>query len=185
MESNLKELIQSCIEGNRKSQQALYKTFYGKMMAICIRYVVNPDDAKEVLNSAFLKVFKNLENYKGEGAFEGWIRKTVVNTAIDHIRKQKDFEVPLSENDYLNLIDNNENEEYIGSVKLSEEEILKNVQELSPAYRTAFNLFVVEDFSHKEISEKLGISVGASKSNLAKAKKKLKEQLMKIMMMVL
>ena len=155
------------------------------MMAISIRYVVNPDDAKEVLNSAFLKVFKNLENYKGEGSFEGWIRKTVVNTAIDHIRKQKDFEVSLNENEHLHVKDGDNDEEYTGSHKLSEEEILRNVQALSPAYRTAFNLYVVEDYSHKEISEKLGISIGTSKSNLAKAKKKLKEQLMKIMMMVL
>lgn len=184
MESHLKELIKSCIEGNRKSQQTLYKTFYGKMMAICIRYVVNPDDAKEVLNSSFLKVFKNLENYKGKGSFEGWVRKTVVNTAIDHIRKQKDFVVSLNANEHLGVQDENRDEENTYSFNLSQEEILKNVQQLPPAYRTAFNLFVVEDFSHQEISEKLGISVGTSKSNLAKAKKKLKEQLLKLMMVL-
>jgi len=171
-QDHLRGIVEGCIRGERRSQEALFKQFYGKMMVVCLRYMSDRDTAQEVLQEAFLKVFDKLEVFDFKGSLEGWIRRIVANTAIDALRKAKrnpflsdqdtDFKQAardeLVEREELNVID------------LKAEIAMKAIAKLSPAYRTVFNLFVLEDCTHKEIAELLGISEGTSKSNLAKAK---------------
>ena len=152
---------------------------YGKMMAVCMRYSRDEDTAQEVLQLSFIKVFDKLEKYDFNGSFEGWVRRIVVNSAIDHIRKSNRDPFSSSE-DYLYVdeqeIDLDEGSE--GDVELKAAEAMKALQLLSPAYQAVFNLYVIENYTHKEVAEILGISEGTSKSNLAKAKKKLQEILL-------
>jgi len=170
-------LIESCVRGNQKSQKLLYQEFYGKMLTVCVRYADNREEAKDILHDAYIKVFSNLINFENKGSLEGWIRRIVVNTAIDYVRKKREIY-----SDYL--IENNADEDKMMPLdeleetkykELKAEIILKLMQKLSPAYRAVFNLFVIENYSHNEIAAELNINVGTSKSNLAKAKMKLKE----------
>ncbi len=176
------KLIKACVNGERKSQQILYQSFYGKMLGICTRYANDINEAKDILQDGFIKVFIKLNTFENKGSLEGWVRRIVINNAIDHVRKKKDFlvnfddEETIFENVKNGYYDEFEPEKYSD---LKAEKIIKLVQKLSPAYRIVFNMFVIENYSHKEISEKLNISVGSSKSNLAKAKLKLKELIKK------
>lgn len=145
-----------------------------------MRYAKDKDDAKDVLHEAFLKVFGNLKNYNGSGSFEGWIRRIMVNTSIDYLRKNKQNYLIVSTvyaNDKAaNMAEEVQEDDLL--LNIDKEEILKAVQDLTPAYRTVFNLYVVEEMTHKEIAELLDISEGTSKSNLSKAKFNLKKNLM-------
>jgi RNA polymerase sigma-70 factor, ECF subfamily len=177
-------LIDGCLKGDRRSQQAVYKMFYGKMKSVCMRYTRDHDQAMDVLQEGFVKVFNNLERYTGVGSFEGWIRRIMVNLSIDRFRKLKHDFVLLGENDNLENWDthSNEQEEENGEdaiYDITPEQILDVMQQLSPAYRTVFNLYVFENYSHQDIAEALGISVGTSKSNYAKARKNMKKLLSK------
>ena len=169
--------VEACALNKRESQKILYSSFYGYAMAICDRYVNNQDDALEILNDGFLKIFKEIHHYKPAykdvvSSFKGWLRKIMVYTAIDHFRKYQKhqlvasldnvvYHVPTVSDDAIN--------------KLSYDEIIRAVQDLSPGYRAVFNLFVIEEFSHEEIAGHLGISIGTSKSNLSKARRQLQK----------
>ncbi len=166
------EIVEGCLRGERRSQEALFKQFYGKMMAVCLRYISDRDSAQEVLQEGFIKVFDKLEVFDFKGSLEGWIRRIIVNTAIDAIRKNK-------RNPFLSDQDNDFKQDAVDEVvekekfellEIKSEIALASISKLSPAYRTVFNLYVLEDYSHKEIAEMLGINEGTSKSNLAKAK---------------
>ena len=176
------KLIKACINGERKSQQILYQSFYGKMLGICARYANDINEAKDILQDGFIKVFIKLDTFENKGSLEGWVRRIVINNAIDHVRKKKGFlinfddEETIFENAKNGYYDEFEPEKHSD---LNAERIIKLVQKLTPAYRIVFNMFVIENYSHKEIAEKLNISVGSSKSNLAKAKLKLKELIKK------
>jgi len=137
-----------------------------------MRYTANSDEAKDLLHDGFLKVFENIKNFNYSGSFEGWVRRIMINTTIDHYRKNKNIFTRDAE-EFKNL--QNEEPDYDVLSKLRVEEILKAVQSLSPAYKAVFNLYVIEGYSHKDIAEELGITVGTSKSNLAKAKNNLKK----------
>jgi RNA polymerase sigma-70 factor (ECF subfamily) len=183
---HLKEIISGCLRQDRRAQEELFKLFYGKMLGVCMRYARDRDSAEEMLQEGFIKIFDKLEGFDYKGSFEGWMRRIVANTAIDQLRKAK--KAPL-------LTDNDEDFK-LGAenpiVEQEEEEALEiradiamdAIQNLSPAYRAVFNLYVMEEYTHKEIAEILGISEGTSKSNLAKAKmnlqKILKERFMNI-----
>ena len=173
----LKEIVEGCLQNNRRSQEALFQMFYGKMLAVCMRYIPDHDTAQEVLQEGFIKVFDKLEVFDFKGSFEGWVRRIVVNTAIDSIRKAK--RAPIlkdNDNDFkMDASNEIEENEKIEMIELRAEKAVEAIQKLSPGYRTVFNLFVIEDYSHKEIAEMLGISEGTSKSNLSKAKKNLKQ----------
>tara|TARA_B100000767_G_scaffold270724_1_gene294996 strand:+ start:578 stop:1150 length:573 start_codon:yes stop_codon:yes gene_type:complete len=173
----LKEIVEGCLKNNRRSQEALFQMFYGKMLAVCMRYISDRDTAQEVLQEGFIKVFDKLEVFDFKGSFEGWVRRIVVNTAIDSIRKAK--RAPIlkdNDNDFkMDASNEIEENEKIEMIELRAEKAVDAIQKLSPGYRTVFNLFVIEDYSHKEIAEMLGISEGTSKSNLSKAKKNLKQ----------
>ena len=169
---HLIELVEGCLKGNRRSQELLFKQFYGKMMAVCLRYISDRDSAQEVLQEGFIKVFDKLEVFDFKGSLEGWIRRIIANTAIDALRKNK-------RNPFLSDQDNDFKQEAINEIEEKEkfqlleikaEVAMEAIAKLSPAYRAVFNLYVLEDYSHKEIGEILGINEGTSKSNLAKAK---------------
>jgi RNA polymerase sigma-70 factor (ECF subfamily) len=142
------------------------------MFAVCLRYANEYNSAQDLLQEGFVKVFRNLEKFRGEGSFEGWIRRIFVNTAIEHYRKQVNlYALHDSETRY---------EYYEGNAleTLKHEDILKMIQKLSDGYRTVFNLYVIEGYSHKEIGDMMGISEGTSKSQLARARYLLQKMIM-------
>ena len=174
------ELIAGCIRQDRACQEALYKRFYGKMKGVCLRYAKNHDEASDMLQEGFIKVFTSIRNFGFKGSFEGWVRRIIVNTSVDHLRRNKHEYMIVStvyarEGDIPDAAEEVEEDNLLNN--LSEEEILYAVSQLSPAYRTVFNLYVMEDLPHKEIADQLGISEGTSKSNLAKARFQLKKNL--------
>jgi RNA polymerase sigma-70 factor (ECF subfamily) len=173
----LKKIIEGCLRNDRRSQEELFKLFYGKMLPVCMRYMPDRDTAQEVLQEGFIKVFEKLGAFDFKGSFEGWIRRIIANTAIDAIRKSKrDPYLTDNDNDFkLGASDPMVEREEAEFTDLKAEIAMEAIQKLSPAYRTVFNLFVLEDYSHKEIAELLGISEGTSKSNLAKAKMNLQK----------
>jgi len=160
------DLIKGSIAGDRRMQEELYRRFAPKMYAVCLRYANNTDDAQDLLQEGFIKVYKNLHRFRAEGSFEGWVRRVFVNTSIEHFRKKSAQLSSVSEKEENTI----EDADITALDSLAEKDIINIVQELSPGYRTVFNLYVVEGYSHKEIGELLGISEGTSKSQLARAK---------------
>jgi RNA polymerase sigma-70 factor (ECF subfamily) len=176
---HLKELISGCIKNDRRSQEELFKLFYGKMLGVCMRYARDRDTAEEMLQEGFIKIFDKLEAFDYKGSFEGWMRRIVSNTAIDNIRKAKKNPLLTDNDEDFKLGGSDpmvENEE-LQFVGLKAEIAIEAIQNLSPAYRAVFNLYVMEEYTHKEIAEILGISEGTSKSNLSKAKMNLQRTL--------
>lgn len=173
--------MEGCRQNRRDSQKAVYTSFYGYAMAICGRYAGQQEDALEILNDGFLKVFRELHQFKPAysdlmNSFKGWLRRIMIYTAIDHYRKNQKHQLvthldtgvvplPVTGTEALD--------------KLSYEEIIRAVQQLSPGYRTVFNLFVIEGLSHEEIARHLGLSTGTTKSNLSKARAQLQKILLK------
>ena len=169
------DLIKGCIDGNRQMQELLYKKFSPKMYGVCLRYSGNVDDANDLLQEGFIKVFKNLQKFRGEGSFEGWMRRIFVNTSIEHFRKKvklynvSEVQENTIEDISLNILDT-----------LAEKDLIAIVNELSPGYKTVFNIYFIEGYSHKEIADMLGITEGTSKSQLARAKGVLKKSIEKL-----
>jgi RNA polymerase sigma-70 factor (ECF subfamily) len=159
------DLIEGCLKGDRKMQHELYKRFAPKMYGVCLRYASNAEEAEDILQEGFIKVYNKIGSFRREGSFEGWIRRIFVNTAIEQFRKKvylqpiTEIEEDTVEGKYLSVLD-----------RLSEKDIIQLIQQLSPGYRTVFNMYVVEGYTHKQISEMLGISEGTSKSQLSRAK---------------
>ncbi|MEO7923028.1 MAG: RNA polymerase sigma factor [Chitinophagaceae bacterium] len=173
--------VEACALNNRGSQKILYNSFYGYAMAICDRYASKQEDAVEILNDGFLKIFKEIHHYRPAYAdvvssFKGWLRKIMVYTAIDHFRKNQKHQMVTQLDNVVYQVATMHQD---AIDKLSYDEIIRAVQELSPAYRAVFNLFIIEGLSHDEIAGHLGISNGTSKSNLSKARKQLQKILFK------
>ena len=172
--------IKGCALNDRESQKKIYSSFYGYAMTVCGRYSNNRDDAVDILQDGFLKIFKEIYRYKplytdGVSSFIGWLRKIMVCTAIDHFRKNHKHRFTTNLDD--GVIQAGGGEDALD--RISYEEIIKSVQELTPQYRAVFNLFIIEGLSHEEISDQLGISIGTSKSNLSKARRQLQKILFK------
>jgi RNA polymerase sigma-70 factor (ECF subfamily) len=178
-QKELKLIVEACLRGERRAQERLFQTYYGKMLAVCMRYLSDKDSAQEILQVSFLKVFDKLEFFDFSGSLEGWIRRIVTNTAIDHLRKaKKDPFLSDKDNDFVTgSADPMVELEQIELLDLKAQVAMDAIAKLSPAYRTVFNLYVIEEHTHKEIAEILGISEGTSKSNLAKAKMNLQRLL--------
>lgn len=172
--NNINELIVGCCKKERSSQEALYRNFFGYALSICLRYAQNRDEAVEIMNDGFLKIFHHIETFDTSRSFKTWLARIMVNTSIDFLRGKK----KLVFTDDINQVPEPGTDEKIID-KLSYDELLKHVQALPPAYRTVFNLYVMEGFQHQEIAAMLRISEGTSKSNLFKAKKILKERIIK------
>lgn len=173
----LKEIIKGCTLGNRKDQERLFKHFYGKMLGVCMRYTKDKDSAQEVVQEGFIKIFDKLGEFDFKGSFEGWIRRIMVNASIDATRKLKRSPIRTDETYLFVEKTQEDNFDFEQLTKLKAEYAVQAIQQLSPAYKAVFNLYVIENYTHKEIGEILNISEGTSKSNLSKAKMKLKKLL--------
>jgi RNA polymerase sigma-70 factor (ECF subfamily) len=167
------DLIQACVRNERWAQQAMYEEYYGKMMGICLRYANGEEDALDILHEGFIKVFKNVSKFQPGTSVTAWMRRIMVNTAIDFYRKS--IRRRTEDLDHATQLSNDDAD----AVSMcSQKEILEAIQQLTPAYRTVFNLYILEGYSHREIAELLNITESTSRSNLVKARLKLKEILM-------
>ena len=169
--------IRGCTLNNRESQKKIYNSFYSYGMAICDRYTKRKEDSIEIFNDSFLKIFKEIHRYKPAYAdevnsFKGWLRKIMIYTAIDHCRKYNKHYFTVELDTSLTYFPMEEENAFD---MISYDEIIRAIRELSPAYRTVLNLFIIDGFSHEEIANQLGISVGTSKSNLSKARLQLQK----------
>ena len=169
------QLVAGCVKGDPATQKALYQSYARKMMSICMRYANNRDQAQDMLQDGFVKVFQKIDHYRGDGPLGGWIARTMVNTALDHIRRNKpyDHSLDLTEAEHLHHAD----EQVLTT--MSTDELMELIHALPPGYRTVFNLFAIEGFAHKEIAEQLGISENTSKSQFMKARAYLRKLLPK------
>jgi RNA polymerase sigma factor (sigma-70 family) len=166
-------LIQGCKRQDRESQRLLYQHYYGYAMSVCARYCKTSEEAKEVVNDGFMKVFTRIDQYRPDTSFQAWLRRILINASIDHYRKEmKHYHHADVQEITLPVHAGNE-----GLASLSYGELMTLVQRLSPAYRTVFNLYVIDGYNHDEIASMLGISSGTSKSNLMKARENLKKML--------
>ena len=167
------EILQACRRGDRKAQKQLYDRLAPKMMAVCLRYMGTRDDAEDILQGGFITLFSRLDSYSGEGSFEGWARKIFVNTALMNLRKK----------DALKMSEDLETAWNVSSDGVSQiqsagyHELLKLIAGLPTGYRTVFNLFVVEGYSHKEIAQALGITEATSRSQLQRARVMLQDKI--------
>jgi RNA polymerase sigma factor (sigma-70 family) len=166
------ELIRGCAKNDRTSQKKLFDTYAGKFMAIAKRYMKEDMLAEDVLMEGFYKIYSNIKSFKGDGSFEGWMRRIFVNTAIEHYRKKNQL-YAISENQEENI----SNQELSALDALEADDIIRLISELPNGYRTVFNLFAVEGYSHKEIATMMNISEGTSKSQYARAKAWLQEKI--------
>lgn len=158
-------LIVNCINGDRKSQKELYTSLASKMFPICLRYTKNQMDAEDILQEGFVKLFNNLHKFRGEGSFEGWVRRIFVNTAIESLRK-KNLNITGGEGIENSVTDKQQN----GLHNLYEKDIMSSANILSSGYKTVFRMYAVEGYSHKEIANQLGITESTSKSQFSRAK---------------
>ncbi|MEX0997260.1 MAG: sigma-70 family RNA polymerase sigma factor [Flavobacteriaceae bacterium] len=166
----LNELIEKCKQEDIKAQGELYTLYSSKLYAVCLKYSRNATEAQDNLQDAFLTIFKSMSQYKHKGSFEGWMKRITVNTVLQKYRKERYFEI-VNENQ----IEDPEVE--IEESSFSLDYLLKLIQELPDRYRMVFNLYVLDDYSHQEVAEMLGITVGTSKSNLARARMILKNKI--------
>lgn len=177
MDEQIHILIKECQENKIAAQGELYKLFSGQLFSVCLRYSNNYEDAQDTFQEGFITIFNKINQYRFAGSFEGWMRRIMVNTCIEKHRNKTHLYVVneelIPETDDDSELDTETTEDY------SYEEILSFVQELPDRYRQVFNLYVIEEYSHQEIAEMLDISVGTSKSNLSRAREKLKELIKK------
>ena len=162
---NEQDLIEGCRRGNRQAQQLLYDRYAGRMYSVCLRYARNPMEAEDIVVIAFTKIFERISQYRGEGSFEGWIRRITVNEALSALRRNRtmgieaDLDSADREIDYQQLSDH-----------LEAEDLIQIIEKLPPGYRVVFNMYAIDGYSHKEIAEALGISENTSKSQLSRAR---------------
>jgi RNA polymerase sigma factor (sigma-70 family) len=168
---SLENIINGCRARNPLAQKELYETFKSKMFGICLRYAGNYDDAQDILQDGFVKVFEKIDQFGFKGAFEGWIRRIMVNTALERFRTN--YQV-ININDNLKEVDHEHTADFTSDIDARE--LIRFIQELSPKYRMVFNLYAIEGYSHKEIGEMLDIAEGTSKSNLSRARDILQEK---------
>jgi RNA polymerase sigma-70 factor (ECF subfamily) len=175
----LNELLSGCIQGERRSQQLVYTMFSGKMKAVCLRYLKSREDAEDLLQEGFIKAFQNIHQFKFEGSFEGWLRRMFVHLCIDWIRKQKNkgWNTEFTDEKH-DRIDDGEEPEDVTLPEITPQQILASMDQLTPVYRAVFNLIAFEQFTHQEVADQLGISVGTSKSNYSKAKRNIQRILL-------
>ena len=160
------ELIRSCIEGDRKSQKVLYDRLAPRMFPICIRYIGDRDQAEDVLQDGFITLFAKLETYKGDGSFEGWARRVFVTTALMALRKKD----ALKMSEDLETVRGMKSETASQTQQIGYKELMKLITSLPPGFRTVFNMYSIEGYSHKEIAEALGISETTSRTQLSRAR---------------
>jgi RNA polymerase sigma factor (sigma-70 family) len=174
--TEVRNIINGCLNGDRSSQELLYRRNVARMYGVCLQYARNEEEANDILQEGFIKIFENLPSYRFEGSFEGWMRRIMVNTALEKYREKHNL-YRVDDIDKLNEIEAEiEVGEYTG---LEAEDLLNMIQALPPQYKIVFNLFAIEGYSHKEIGEMLGISPSTSKSNLSRARDILKRKVLR------
>lgn len=170
------QLIEGCKRQDRKSQQLVYEKYARVMYGICLRYASEKEAAQDLLQDGFIKVFMNINSFENKGSFEGWMKRIFVNLALENIRKDKTKK--MYSDDIENVSDLDIIDEAEADIDgITEDELLKMVQELPQGYRSVFNLYAIEDYSHKEISEMLGIAEGTSRSQYIRARALLQEKI--------
>ena len=172
--NSIDKIIKGCVAGNIKYQEMLYKQLSGKMFAVCLRYAKDYTEAEDILQEGFIKVFEKINQFKFKGSFEGWVRRIIVNTALDKYRKQNILQTV----DDISKYSEDFNYDDVIS-KITSKDLLKFIHELTPKYKVVFISYAIEGYSHKEISDMLGISVGTSKSNLSRARQILQDKINK------
>ena len=170
-------IIEGCVAGKRSAQSALYRKYAAVMLAVCLRYAQNRDEAEDILQEAFLKIFQNISSYRKEGSFEGWMKRIMINHALNYYRKNR--KMPFLEDiDSINETEILEKDDHAAlHAPVSAEKLLALIQLLPPGYRMVFNMYVFEEYSHKEISDELSISENTSKTQLLKARRMLRKKL--------
>jgi len=173
------EILQGCINGEREAQEQLYRRFAPTMLGICMRYTKSRDEADDVMQEGFIKVFSNIHRFRQEGSFEGWIKRIMVNTALNHYHKAQKLNSHRNIDDIreTDIIDDNTP---MPKTRFTQKQMLDAIQELPEGYRKVFNMYVFEKYKHKEIAEMLDISVNTSKSQLSKARIYLKKVLIRM-----
>jgi RNA polymerase sigma-70 factor (ECF subfamily) len=165
--SEIKNIINGCLKGSRRDQELLYRRHASKLYAVCQQYSGNDEEARDILQEGFIKIFENLVHYKFEGSFEGWVRRIMVNTALEKYRSRHNL-YRVDDIDQIEEVDADPgNDDLAGLGAL---DLLGIIRELPPKYRMVFNLYAIEGYSHKEISNMINISEGTSKSNLSRAR---------------
>lgn len=173
---NEETLVKECVSGSEKAQKALFDAFAPKMLTVAMRYINDKERAEDVLQDGFIKVFKNIQNFKLDGSLEGWVRRIVVNTALDQLRRDKKHQTDIQLDDVsFELKQANHTES-----QLQADYLMTLVQSLPDGYRTVFNLFAIEGYNHKEIADMLEITESTSKSQYSRARSVLREMLEKL-----
>ena len=167
------ELVSGCISKNPSAQKLLFEKFSRKMMGVCLRYADRSEEAEDMLQNGFVKVFEKIETFRGSGSLEGWIRKIIVNESLTYLRKNKAMRLNIDIDDSKYMIPGNS---HVGE-NMNEKDLLKMIQQLPIGFRTVFNMYAIEGYSHKEIAEQLGISEGTSKSQYSRARTHLQNML--------
>ncbi len=164
------ELIQNCRKGNRKAQELLYRNYAAALYGVCLKYSRNKTEAEDNLHDSFMTIYEKIGQYRSKGSFEGWMKRITVNTVLQKYRKEEPLNV---------VHENTAGEITVDSIysDISLQTLLEYIRELPNKYRTTFNLYVLDGYTHKEIGELLGTSIGTSKSNLARARLLLKEKI--------
>ena len=170
----LSEIVKGCVSGKRKAQEQLFNLYADEMFGACLQYSKDYTEAEDTLHEGFMKVFQKIEQYKGTGSLAGWIRRVMINTALEKFRKHNQL---YAVGDDFNFDGDIDQATVIDD--LAVQDLLKMVSELSPKYKLVFNLYAIEGYSHQEIGKMLGISEGTSKSNLARARYVLQEKIKK------
>jgi RNA polymerase sigma factor (sigma-70 family) len=169
------DLVKRCKAGERKAQELLYKQFASKMLGVCLRYATDRMEAEDMLQNGFIKVFQKIGDYRNEGSFEGWIRRIMVHSSIEYYRKHhKMMQMVELDNSNTSSVDS------LAIAGIAAKDLLLLIQQLAPGYRIVFNLYAIEGYSHKEIAAIAGITEGASKSQLSRARAVLREQIIKM-----
>jgi RNA polymerase sigma factor (sigma-70 family) len=172
----LEDLLEGCKAGDRKSQEMLYNACSSKMLGVCMRYAKDHFEAEDMMQTGFIKIFKKINDFRGDGSFEGWMRRIMVHTSIEFYRKNLRS---------LNVVDIDESHEQSATTafdmsSINVKDLMRLIQNLSNGYRLVFNMYAIEGYSHKEIAEQLGITEGASKSQLSRARAILREQILNL-----
>jgi len=182
MEKNLlgqKEIITQCLNNNRQAQFKLYEKYSPGMFGICLRYAKNATDAEDILQEGFIKVFRYLKDYSGIGSFEGWMRRIMINSALNFYKRKNLISKGIDPEDAQHYLTPDYRHEAMA--KMDHEELLELIHDLPDGYRTVFNLNIIEGYSHKEIGDLMKISVNTSKSQLSRARTSLKKRVQNLL----
>ncbi len=167
------QLVKECVSGNSVAQKKFYDLFAKKMMGVCMRYTNNYDEAQDVLQEGFIKIFNKLPKFESKGSLEGWVRRIIVNTALDNYRKNKKHQGNVDVDSVGFMLEKKD----FTIEEINAQDLLKIIYTIPEGYRVVFNLFAIEGYSHKEIAEKLGVTESTSKSQYSRAKKLLRKLL--------